>query len=78
LPFYAKVPKVTGMQKDDAIDELEKIGFSNITITEKIVTNNSQIGKVLAQNPDSSILISRSLDTPITLQVGIEQTETTP
>jgi eukaryotic-like serine/threonine-protein kinase len=78
LPFYAKVPKVTGMQKDDAIDELEKIGFSNITITEKIVTNNSQIGRVLAQNPDSSILISRSLDTPITLQVGIEETETTP
>ncbi len=68
---FAIIPKVTGKDEEDAIDELNKAGFNNITVIQKKVSNKNQEGKVISQNPDYSIFTSRSLDTPITLEIGI-------
>ena len=70
-PSFAIIPKVTGMDENDAIDALNKAGFDNITVIKKVVSNKNQEGKVISQNPDYSIFISRSIDTQIKLEVGI-------
>lgn len=76
-PAYGIIPKVTGMSESEALETLAKAGFNNVDIDKTVTSKNRDIGKVLEQNPEYSIFVSRSLDTQITLQVGIAEIEET-
>ena len=49
---YNIVPSVTGFSRTEAISVLSKHGFKNVAITEKEVTDSSQVGKVLESSPN--------------------------
>lgn len=48
---YNIVPSVIGLSRNEAISVLSKHGFKNVAITEKEVTDSSQVGKVLESAP---------------------------
>lgn len=76
-PAYGIIPKVVGMSETEALAALAKAGFNNVDIDKIVTSKNKDIGKVLEQDPEYSIFNSRSLDTPITLQVGSAKSEET-
>ena len=76
IASFGTIPKVTDMDEDKAVAALAKVGFNNVVI-EKVV-NSKQIGKVFEQKPEYSLFSPQySLDTKVTLKVGVAEIETT-
>ena len=48
----AKIPDVVGKTVEEAKAELNRIGFWNIVTEDKVVTDQSQVGVVLSQDPE--------------------------
>lgn len=66
-----KMPKVTGLSKEEAEEKLRQLGARVIEIVNKPVDDEDDIGKVLSQDPPPGKLISPG--TNIRLEVGMEQ-----
>lgn len=73
---YNTVPSVTGFSRTEAISVLSKHGFKNVAITEKEVTDSSQVGKVLESAPNSGG--RHKLTEKISVTVGKKNNTTTP
>ena len=69
-PARAPIPNVKGRTYEDAIQLLKEKGFENINRRNTTVTDENQVGIVLTQNPESSIL-PYSTSTVITLEIGV-------
>jgi serine/threonine-protein kinase len=70
-----KMPKVTGMDKDEAEEVLRKLGVKVIEIANQEVEDEDDIGIVLSQDPVGGKYISPK--TSVRLVVGVEQTKVT-
>lgn len=68
-----KMPKVTGMDKDEAEEVLRKLGVKVIEIVNQEVEDEDDIGKVISQDPAGGKYISPK--TSVKLVVGVEQTK---
>jgi serine/threonine protein kinase len=72
-----RMPNVIGQTQSDAESTLKKQNISLIEISKAAVTDASQVGKVIKQDPSGGSLISS--DVRVTLQIGEEaQTVTVP
>ncbi len=64
----ATVPELTGKTRDQAKAELEKAGLTlSPTIEEEEVDDESQVGKVIAQNPPSGTQVAQKTEVKITI-----------
>lgn len=72
---YNIVPSVTGFSRTEAISVLSKHGFKNVAITEKEVTDSSQVGKVLESSPNGG---RHKLTEKISVTVGKKNNTVTP
>ncbi|MBC7247286.1 MAG: Stk1 family PASTA domain-containing Ser/Thr kinase [Actinobacteria bacterium] len=70
-----KMPKVTGMDKDEAEEALRKLGVKVIEISNQEVEDEDDVGIVISQDPASGKYISPK--TSVRLVVGVEQTKVT-
>lgn len=70
-----RMPNVLGQSQKDATSTLNNQKITNITINDVPVTDTSQIGKVVKQDPNAGTLISPGISA--TLQVGVESKTTT-
>ncbi len=68
-----KMPRVTGMGKDEAEEVLRELGVRVIEIVNEEVEDEDDIGIVVSQEPASGKLISPK--TRVKLVVGVEQTK---
>lgn len=71
------MPAVTGLSYETAVAQLNALGFYNIVKEEKLVTNPTDVNKVISQTPSAStqgilgsITSTYPLDTEIVLVVG--------
>lgn len=65
-----RMPNVIGQTPSEAESALKKQGVSLIVVSNTPVTDSSQVGKVVSQDPAGGSLISK--DTKVTLEVGEE------
>lgn len=72
---YNIVPSVTGFSRTEAVSVLSKHGFKNVAITEKEVTDSSQVGKVLESAPNGG---RHKLTEKISVTVGKKNNTVTP
>ena len=73
-----KIPNVTGKSEAQAKAELNAAGFWNISVTETIVADETQVGIVQSQNPstpDSSSIIAQTYPFDKKIEISVGQLE---
>lgn len=72
---YNNIPSLVGLSKNEAAKVLDINGFKNISIGEKEVSDNSNVGKVIESSPNGG---RHKLTEKVSITIGKATTITTP